>query len=508
MTTLRFLFQDQLSSKISALEGCDKKNDLILLAELSEELTNVGHHRKKIVFLLSAMRHFAQSLKKEGYRVLYFSLKDPKNPGDATKLLDQVTKEHNIEQIVVTQPGDYRVFAKIEKWQQGDIPVELREDTRFFSTIEDFRNWVGKKKALRMEYFYREMRRNHTILMDRDEPTGGDWNYDAENRKPVNSKESYPKRPTFKVDSITKEVIALVEREFPDNFGAIDPFHLAVTRDDALKVLRSFIEDHLPKFGDYQDAMAQDEPYLYHSVISYYLNSGLLLPREVCSAAQKALEEKKAPLNCVEGFIRQILGWREFLRGIYWTQMPEYGERNFLEAKRSLPPFYWDGKTDMNCVHHVVEQTRENAYSHHIQRLMVTGNFALLAGLLPKEVCEWYLAVYADAHEWVELPNTLGMSLFGDGGAFASKPYIASGKYINRMSNFCKNCRFDPNQMLGGKACPFNALYWHFLWRHRKKFEGNMRMKFAYATLSKMKSDKLEAILKQASEFIENLPTY
>lgn len=507
MTTLRLIFQDQLSLAISSLEGCDKKNDLILMAELQEELTNVGHHRKKIVFLLSALRHFVKELEQEGYRVLHFPLGDQSNPGDLSKLLTQVVKMRQIDQIIATHPGDYRVLEKLQKWGAEGVKIDLREDRRYFSSIENFKKWAGQKKALRMEYFYRDLRRQNSILMDADQPAGGEWNYDAENRKSVNEKEQYPKRPTFKIDAITKEVIALVEREFKGNFGEIQPFQMAVTRKEALGVLRAFIQDHLPKFGDYQDAMAQDEPYLYHSVISYYLNTGLLLPREVCEAAERALRQKRAPLNSVEGFIRQILGWREFIRGIYWLKMPHYGEQNFLNAKQPLPPFYWDGKTDMNCVHRVVEQTRENAYSHHIQRLMVTGNFALLAGLLPKEVCAWYLAVYADAHEWVELPNTLGMSLFGDGGVFASKPYTASGKYINRMSNFCKGCRFDPNQMTGEKACPFNSLYWHFLWRHREKLEGNMRMKFAYATLRRMKDEKKEAILKQATEFIENLPT-
>lgn len=505
MTTLRVLFHDQLSYEMSSLKGCDKKRDLILLAELEDELTNVAHHQKKIVFALSALRHFALDLQKNGYQVLHFKLDDPKNCKGATELVERICKERKIDKIVVTRPGEYRVWDKARQWGKGKIPCEVCEDTRYFSDPEEFNEWAGDKKSLRMETFYRQMRKKHGFLMEGNEPTEGEWNFDTENRKPPDSGKAIPPRLTFSPDETTKEVIRLVQARFGNHFGSIHPFELAVTREDALKVLEEFIKQRLELFGPFQDAMLQDEPYLYHSVISYYLNNGLLVAREVCAAAEQAYLKKRAPINSVEGFIRQILGWREFLRGIYWLKMPAYVKQNYLGAKRSLPSFYWDGKTDMNCLHQVVEQTRSNAYSHHIQRLMVTGNFALLAGILPEQVCEWYLIVYADAYEWVELPNTLGMSLFGDGGLFASKPYIASGKYINRMSNYCKSCRYDPNQTTGDKACPFNSLYWDFLARHQEKLAPNMRLKFAYSTLRRMKEDKREATLKQAQDFLKKL---
>ncbi len=507
MSTLRYLFPDHLSTEISSLEGCDKKRDLIVMAELKEDFTNVGHHRKKLVFILSAMRHFAEDLRKQGYQVCYVALDDKGNPGNVTSLLERIYKEKKCDKIIVAHPGEYRQLQNVETLRKK-LDVEVREDLRFYCTLEAFKTWAGEKKSLRMETFYRKLRREHDVLMHEGDPVGDEWNFDKENRKSLKSGKEIPPRHPFPPDRITKEVIALVEKQFAKHFGDMHPFQLAVTRADALKVLKEFIEERLVHFGEFQDAMLQEEAYLYHSVISYYLNCGLLLPREVCSAATDALERKRAPLNSVEGFVRQILGWREFIRGIYWLKMPGYAEQNHLEATRALPPFYWSGKTDMNCMRQVVEQTRQNAYSHHIQRLMVTGNFALLAGLHPKEVCEWYLAVYADAYEWVELPNTLGMSLFGDGGLFASKPYAASGKYINRMSNYCKECRFDPNVSHGEKACPFNVLYWHFMWRHREKLSANMRVKFAYATLRRMHDKKREEILQCAEEFLDGLPTY
>lgn len=507
MTTLRYLFPDHLSREITSLEGCDKKRDLIFMAELKEDLTNVGHHRKKLVFLLSAMRHFAQDLREQGYRVRYVTLDEKGNSGNATTLLKRICKEETIDKIIVTHPGEYRVLKQVQNWHNF-CDVEMREDLRYYCTIDAFKAWAGDKKSLRMETFYRKLRREHDVLMNGADPAGDEWNFDKENRKPLKSGKEIPKRSQFPQTTITKEVIELVETHFAKHFGDIHPFHLAVTRADALKVLDEFIEKRLENFGEFQDAMLQEEAYLYHSVISYYINCGLLLPREACAAAIDALHQKRAPINSVEGFVRQILGWREFIRGIYWLKMPEYVEENYFEAKRSLPPFYWSAQTEMNCVRRVVEQTKQNAYSHHIQRLMITGNFALLAGLNPKEVCEWYLAVYADAYEWVELPNTLGMSLFGDGGLFASKPYISSGKYINRMSNFCKGCRFDPNVMTGEKACPFNALYWHFLWRNREKLSPNMRLKFAYATLKRMNEKKRTEILQHAEEFLDGLPSY
>jgi len=350
------------------------------------------------------------------------------------------------------------------------------------------------------------MRKKHKILLDAtNKPVGGKWNYDTQNRKSPKAGMKSPPRISHKKDAITLEVLDLVAKKFPKNFGDLLPFHFAVNRNQALIEAQQFIDELLINFGDYQDAMVSGEPYLYHSLLSSYINVGLLEPLEICQMAQQAYQNGKAPLNAVEGFIRQILGWREYVRGIYWLKMPQYLESNFLNANKALPEFYWSGKTQMFCLSEVVKQTKEHAYSHHIQRLMITGNFALLASLNPKQVHEWYLAVYSDAFEWVEAPNTLGMALHADGGLMASKPYAASGKYISRMSNFCKSCRFDPEITVGEKACPFNALYWNFLQENEAQLKNNQRLTFVYANLRKMEKPKLEAILAQAQKTLEKI---
>ena len=314
-----------------------------------------------------------------------------------------------------------------------------------------------------------------------------------------------PPRISHKKSAITHEVLGLVKERFSHHFGTLEPFHYAVTLEQALVELEHFIENLLPNFGDYQDAMVAGEPYLYHSLISSYLNAGLLLPLEICQKAEAAYRAGKAPLNAVEGFIRQILGWREYIRGIYWQFMPEYGERNTLNATHPLPEFYWGAPTGMFCVAESVRHTRDHAYSHHIQRLMITGNFALLAGLDVKAVQAWYLAVYSDAYEWVEMPNTLGMALFGDGGVVASKPYAASGKYIHRMSNYCEKCKYDSDEMTGETACPFNALYWDFLVRHADEFRGNQRMPYVFSTWDKFAPEKQQAIRRQAALSLQKM---
>jgi deoxyribodipyrimidine photolyase-related protein len=308
-----------------------------------------------------------------------------------------------------------------------------------------------------------------------------------------------------KKDNITLEVLDLVTKKFPENFGNLLPFHFAVTNKEALIEAQHFIDELLPNFGDYQDAMVRDESYLYHSLLSCYINIGLLDPLEICKMAEDSYHQEKAPINAVEGFIRQILGWREYVRGIYWLYMPQYLENNFFNATRALPEFYWGKKTEMFCLKEVVNQTKIHSYSHHIQRLMITGNFALLAGLNPKKVHEWYLAVYADAFEWVEVPNTIGMALHADGGIIASKPYAASARYISKMSNFCKSCKFDPEEIIGENACPFNSLYWNFMKQNEGKLKSNQRLKFVYPTWYKMKEEKREKILETAKKYLEKL---
>jgi deoxyribodipyrimidine photolyase-related protein len=504
---LRLIFGDQLSHSLASLQDADKAQDTIMLCEVMEEATYVQHHPKKIAFLFSAMRHFAADLQAEGFRVRYITLDDPRNTGNFTQEVQRVVTEYALSRLIVTEPSEYRVLMMVKSWQATfAIPVDMRADTRFLASHAEFATWAKGKKQLRMEFFYREMRKKYGILMQQDgSPIGGQWNYDKENRKPPTMNMTSPSRISHKKSLITKEVLALVKDRFSHHFGTLEPFHYAVTRTQALLELEHFITHLLPYFGDYQDAMVAGEPYLYHSLISSYLNAGLLLPLEICRQAEYAYHAGNAPLNAVEGFIRQVLGWREYIRGIYWYFMPEYAERNALNAVRPLPEFYWTARTKMFCMAEAVRHTRDHAYSHHIQRLMVTGNFALLAGIDVKAVQEWYLAVYSDAYEWVEMPNTLGMALCGDGGVVASKPYAASGKYIHRMSNYCKQCAYDPDQMTGETACPFNALYWDFMVRHEDAFRQNQRMPYVFSTWNKFAPDKQKAIRAHATAILAKM---
>jgi deoxyribodipyrimidine photolyase-related protein len=501
MATLRLILADQLSESIASLQDLDKANDKVLMAEVMEEATYVAHHPKKIAFLFSAMRHFAQELEANGVSVCYSKLDDPENSGSLTGEIRRAIAAIKPSELIVTEPGEYRLLKTMQEWQAAlEIPVAILPDNRFLATHETFSLWAKGKKQLRMEFFYREMRKNFSILIEPDgKPTGGEWNYDKENRKPPKAGMKSPSRIWHKKSAITQEVLALVKGRFSHHFGTLEPFHFAVTRQQAMLELDHFIQYLLPSFGDFQDAMVSGEAYLYHSLISSYLNAGLLLPLEICQKAEAAYRANCAPLNAAEGFIRQILGWREYIRGIYWHLMPEYAQGNSLNTTRPLPNFYWTAETGMFCMAETIRHTRDHAYSHHIQRLMITGNFALLAGLDVKQVQDWYLAVYSDAYEWVEMPNTLGMALFGDGGVVASKPYAASGKYIHRMSNYCQQCQYDPNQMTGEKACPFNALYWDFLVRHETKFRDNQRMPFVFSTWDKFAPEKQKAILMQAA---------
>jgi deoxyribodipyrimidine photolyase-related protein len=356
-----------------------------------------------------------------------------------------------------------------------------------------------------MEYFYRQLRQEYGILMEQGQPAGGQWNFDRENRKPLPANRVMPTQPQFMPDEITLDVIKLVESHFGQHFGSLESFNHAVTREQALLQLSHFLDSSLPLFGDYQDAMRQDEPWLYHSLLSTSINLGLLNPLEVIQAAQEQWQQGQAPLNAVEGFIRQIMGWREYVRGLYWLHMPEYASRNYLNAYRSLPSFFWSADTDLNCLQQCISQTRDYAYAHHIQRLMVIGNFALLAGLDPEQVSRWYLEVYADAYEWVELPNVLGMVLFADGGEMASKPYAASGAYINRMSNYCKHCRYDVRRKSGPDACPFNYLYWDFMARHESLLSQNPRLGLTYRQLHKMDEEQQQVLQQSARIFLKSL---
>jgi len=506
VNTLRLVLGDQLSDSLSSLADCDKAQDLVLLCEVAEEASYVQHHVKKIAFLFSAMRHFALRLKAQGYRVCYVRLDDPENSGSLLGGVTRVAAKYQAKQLVVTEPGEYRLADSMSRWSEClSMQVEIRQDDRFLCSIDEFRHWASGRKQLRMEYFYRQMRQRYNILMTGQGPEGGQWNFDADNRKRAPQQLAVPAPFNNPVDEITGEVLALVADRFSHHFGKLEPFYFAVTREQALEALALFIEQRLASFGDYQDAMLQGEPWMYHAHLSFYLNCGLLLPKECIDAAELAYQQGAAPLNAVEGFIRQILGWREYVRGIYWLQMPGYAEQNALDAQRDLPSFYWSAKTDMNCLHQCVKETEQNAYAHHIQRLMVLGNFALLAGIAPKQLNRWYLEVYADAYEWVELPNVTGMVLFADGGLLASKPYAAGGSYINKMSNYCASCRYKVREKNGADACPFNYLYWDFISRNRTVLANNPRLAMIYRSLDKMPEQKRLAIAEDSQRFLAQL---
>lgn len=506
MATLRFILGDQLSRSISALEDIDPETDVVFMAEVHDEATYVPHHKQKIALVFSAMRHFAEELREEGIRVDYVCLDEQDNSGCFSGELQRALERHCCDRIVVTEPGEWRVLEMIKAWPGAlGCPADIRSDTRFLSSTEEFAAWARGRKSLRMEYFYREMRRKTGWLMENGKPTGGSWNYDVENRKALPKDMELPGRRRFEPDEITREVMALVENRFGDHFGELETFGWPVTHSEARLALDDFIENGLPNFGDFQDAMRGGEDFLFHALLSPCLNLGLLEPREVCEAALRAHANDHAPLAATEGLVRQILGWREFVRGLYWLKMPDYADSNYLEAKHSLPGFFWTAETELQCLKEVIAGTRRNAYAHHIQRLMVAGNFALLAGLEPAAVEEWYLLVYADAYEWVELPNTHGMALFADGGVMASKPYAASGAYINRMSDYCSSCTYDPKAKQGAQACPFNLLYWNFLITQQDRLRQNPRMGLAYRNLDRMPAEQQCEIAAQAQDYLNRL---
>ncbi|SHJ07460.1 deoxyribodipyrimidine photolyase-related protein [Palleronia salina] len=493
---------DQVSEDLSALRGADRDDDVVVMAEVADEAGYVPHHPKKIAFLFAAMRKFAARLRDDGWRVAYTTLDDPANSGSIPGELLRRADEFGTSHVVATEPGEWRLIHAL---QDCPLDIEIRPDDRFLASHAEFDRWAEGRKELRMEWFYRDMRRKTGLLMENGEPAGGKWNYDHENRKPAPDAVDFGGPMQFTPDETVDEVLELVGRRFGNNFGDLHPFWFATDQGQARRALTHFIKHALPKFGDYQDAMLADDRFLYHAVISMYLNAGLLHWREICDAAEAAWRAGDAPLNAVEGFIRQIIGWREYMRGIYFREGPDYTSRNELGHGRSLPGFYWGDATNMRCVSKAVEQTQAEAYAHHIQRLMVTGNFALLAGIDPHEVHEWYLSVYADAYEWVEAPNVIGMSQFADGGIVGSKPYVSSGNYIAKMSDYCDGCHYNVKTKLGEGACPFNLLYWAFMDRHRERFASNPRMAQMYATWDRMKPERREQILSEAETFLNRM---
>ena len=510
MRNLIVILGDQLDRHSSVFDGFDPALDHIWMAEVREESTHVWSHKARIALFLSAMRHFAVELEQKRYPLTYLRLGEHVFSSLESALAAMIHQSSPVR-VVLTRPGDYRVRENLKAVcaVSGTAYAE-RTDTHFYCSEEDFSDWARGRKEFRLEHFYRMLRKRENILMAADKspagkpqvgkPEGGEWNYDAENRGSFGAQGpgfvAAPK--AFLPDQITADVLALVAREFAEHPGELAHFDWPVTPEQAEAALADFISNRLCAFGQYQDAMWQNEPYLYHSKLSAALNLKLISPHQVIDAAVTEYRLGKAPLAAVEGFVRQILGWREYVRGLYWLRMPGYTHENALNAEHELPAFYWTGDTDMACLRDAIGQTLKYGYAHHIQRLMVTGLFALMLGVRPKAVHEWYLAVYVDAVEWVELPNVLGMSQYADGGVMASKPYCASGKYIQRMSNYCQACKFKPDLAVGEQACPFTTLYWDFLAQHKTRFAKHPRAALQWRSLERLKPEQLDAIRAQA----------
>lgn len=510
---LVLILGDQLDAYSSALEDVDADQDILWMAENMEEATHVWCHKIRLAFFFSCMRHFRKEQEEKGRRVQYHEL-TPDGRKDSGRSFSEILKADvrklSPERLIWVQPGDYRVARALEETaEELDLPFDVRTDSHFYTTPEEFSEFAEGRKNLVMEYFYRELRRKHNILVDDNgKPEGGDWNYDADNRETFgkDGPQDLPPDPGVSPDEITRAVMEMVESRFADHPGTLDHFDYPVTRKQARSELRKFIRHRLPNFGTYEDAMWKGEATLYHSRLSAVMNNKLLPAKECVDAAVKAYEDGEAPLNSVEGFVRQILGWREFIRGIYWEHMPEYAEQNALRTgDTDVPSFFWDGDTEMACAADCMDSVIKHAWSHHIPRLMVLGQFSLLLGVHPYKFHEWHMGMYVDAVDWVSLPNTLGMSQYGDGGIVGTKPYCASGNYIKKMGNFCKECRYNPAKATGEDACPFTTLYWDFLDRHSASFSNNRRMTFQMKNLERKDPETLKEIRSKAREIKQTL---
>jgi deoxyribodipyrimidine photolyase-related protein len=502
MRNLIIVLGDQLNLDAAAFDGFDAQQDAVFMAEVREESTHVWSSKQRTALFLAAMRHFANALTQAGRPLHYTQLDDSKSTGSLGGELQRRIDALKPQALVMTAPGDWRVLQALKAVaSHNKLPLDLRDDRTFFTTVRDFAAHAKGRKQLRMEFFYREQRKRFAVLMDGDEPAGGQWNFDHDNRESFGKEGpvGVPARASFAPDAVTQQVITLVNTHFASHPGSLESFAWPVTREAALNSLARFIQERLPLFGRYEDALWPGEPWLYHSHLSAALNLKLITAQELVHAAEVAYRKGHAPLASAEGFIRQILGWREYVRGMYWTQMPAYAELNVLNAQEALPAWYWNGKTDMACLREAITQTLEHGYAHHIQRLMITGLYALLLGVRPQAVHEWYLAVYVDAVEWVELPNTLGMSQYGDGGLMASKPYAATGKYIQRMGGPCKSCRYKPDEREGEAACPFTTLYWDFLMRHEKSLTQNPRMALQVKNIARLSEPQRGAVVARAA---------
>lgn len=503
MTPTIWLFEDQLSLDLEPLDR--SKEAPVLLIESDYNMRRLPYHRKRLVFLISAMRHFVRELRSVGRTVVHYPLQEI-GYRDSLSALRHHIRQTGCREFWVMEPSEYHTRQWLDTLpDRMDIKITYFPNTLFLTDRDEFRRWARHVKSPVMEHFYRKMRQKYDILMNGSKPVGGKWNLDHENRKPIREKIDIPRRMSFPPDTITTQVMEEIDRRFPDHYGNTRGFDLPVTRTDAKRFFEDFLDHRLVHFGDYEDAMLTEEPVLFHSLISPFLNVGLLCPLECVRAVEERWKQKKAPLNAVEGFIRQILGWREYVYGIYWSFMPEYRQRNSRGSERKLPRFFWDASTDLNCLKQCLSQVVEHAYSHHIQRLMVLCNFATLVGISPQAVNDWFLTMYVDSHDWVVTPNVIGMGMNADGGTMATKPYVSSAAYINRMSDYCQGCRYDPTRRTGENACPFNYLYWTFLHHFRESFGKNVRMNMILKNLDRIPQDEMLQMMRHRKQFIESL---
>ncbi len=511
MRNLIIVLGDQLDRNSAVFEGFDSEQDTVWMAEVEEENTWVRCHKQRIVFFLSAMRHFRDELLQKKLPVEYHQLTTARSKDRGSsfaEILDNDIRRLRPERLVMVLPGDWRVLDSLQSVaDEADVELEVRVDRHFYCSREEFAEFAEGRKSLLLENFYRQMRRRHDVLMEGKDPAGGQWNFDHDNRESF-GKEGPGKIASprgFRPDELTSEVMEMVDQRFADHPGELEHFNLPVTRSQALTMLRHFVKHRLPDFGRHEDAMWTDEPFVYHARISAPLNVKLLNPRECVEKAVAACTAGQAPINSVEGFVRQIIGWREFIRGVYWLKMPEYQDMNSFEHAGDLPDFYWNGETNMQCVQQSMQHVLRYGYAHHIHRLMVLGNLALLLGVDPYAFHRWHMAMYIDAVDWVSLPNTLGMSQHGDGGVVGTKPYVSTGNYINKMSNFCKSCRYNFKTSIGDEACPITTLYWDFLDRHYETLSKNRRMVMQIRNLErKRKAGELEEIRQQAARLKES----
>ncbi len=507
---IRWILGDQLNENHSWFSRIDD-DVLYVIAELKQETSYTKHHVQKICAFFAAMQNFARVLSERGHRVIYLNLADTSDHTDLCALMAELCERYGASELHYQRPDEYRLLTQLREFRESEqLQVEEFDTEHFILPFDEIDDYFAEGKHQRMESFYRKMRSRFHILMDDDEPVGGRWNFDAENRNKLKAEDlnEIPAPLLFATD--VSDILSRLNEFDVEHFGEVsNPLPWPVSRKDSLRLLEHFCEQCLPNFGRFQDALTGRSPHswsLYHSRLSFALNSKLLGPMEVIDkAVEHYYNSEEIEVAAIEGFVRQILGWREFVRGIYWRNMPDYGARNHYRADRPLPDFFWTGKTRMHCLHRAVTESLDHAYAHHIQRLMVTGNFCLITGIDPDHVDAWYLGIYIDAIEWVEMPNTRGMALYGDGGLLGTKPYAAGGNYINKMSDYCGDCYYKVSEKTGARACPLNSLYWHFMHRHREELMQNQRLRMIYGSWNRMGEEKQLAILDQAEQHLAAL---